>query len=102
MDIVLEVVDRIIFDPIYAYLLPFNPNYSGLKSVFHNQTASSLGESSLGAPLFNDYVYKPASAYFQVPPGQYAFMTSVQRDDPFRQLLSLYLITWLVQSTLYA
>lgn len=89
MDIVLEVLDTFLFDPIYATLLPANTPGSA-----PNATFSSMREVPTLPPTATTWQYKPASQYLSVEPGKYAYMSQWPRDDWRRQLFSLYLITW--------
>jgi lathosterol oxidase len=90
MDIVLEVLDFLMFDRFYAAVRPI----SGFKAYggVGNGTSSSVGAT----PTFahNNYQYHPASKYLSIEPGKWAYMSSWQRDDPLRQFVTLYLITW--------
>jgi Delta7-sterol 5-desaturase len=93
MDIVLEILDTFIFDRLYAQISPTSPNtYGSLKSA----NATTAGVRELPSDLYNNFHYRPATQYFSLEPSKWAYMTSWQRDDPLRQLVSLYLITWYV------
>ena len=86
MDITLEFVDTYLFDKIYATLLPaqsppFNTN-NGLNSTLYDAKAASPWE------------YQPASTYLSFPPGDAAYLSQWNRDNIWRQLITLYLITW--------
>lgn len=92
MDIVLEVFDTFIADRAFAAAFPASlPSSSLLQdgSDAFNGTASAFGGS-------DGYVYKPASSYFSLEPSKWAYMTSIQRDNIYRQAFNLYLITWYV------
>lgn len=103
MDIVLEVADSFLFDPIYATILPAQSNgyafdplstlATSLKGFADapNATWSSIGEvpSSIA-----QWTYKPATESFSVAPSDYAYMSQWPRDNIYRQFVSLYLITW--------
>lgn len=92
MDIVLEIADTFIFDPLYANLLP-------AQSASHvaNATLSSIRqEPTAFAVPHATWQYEPATKYFSVEPSRYAYMSSWARDDWRRQALTLYLITWYV------
>lgn len=94
MDIVLEVFDTLIADRAFAAAFPTGgPSSSILQDGADvlNGTASAFGGS-------NGYVYKPASAYFNLEPSKWAYMSSIPRDNIYRQAVSLYLITWYVRS----
>lgn len=90
MDIVLEVADTFIFDPLYATLLPAVASpYNG------NSTFSSIKEEPTGYVVPHaTWQYEPATQYFSVEPSKYAYMSQWARDDWRRQAVSLYLITW--------
>jgi lathosterol oxidase len=94
MDIVLEIVDFLIFDRLYAGIWPAGPASHGLSAVKDIQNATIPSYGGIPTEYLNNFQYKPASQYISVAPSKYAYMTSWPRDDPFRQLLSLYLITW--------
>jgi len=87
MDIVLEVVDTFALDYAYAYLLPAGPAPYDLLSHGVNGTISALAST---------WEYKPASTYVNFLPSAAAYMSAWPRDYIWRQLLSLFLITWYV------
>ena len=92
MDVVLEAFDRYLFDYLYATFLPtdskiFNHDVFKELAWSANATTSSLAE----APT--NYHYQPASQYLQFQPTDWAYQSQWTRDNPYRQLLSLYLIT---------
>lgn len=92
MDIVLEVFDTFIADRAFAAAFPASlPSSSLLQDGSHaaNGTASTFGGSE-------GFVYRPATTYFSLEPSKWAYMTSIQRDNVYRQALNLYLITWYV------
>lgn len=92
MDIVLEIFDTFIADRAFAAAFPSTrPSSSLLQKGGDaiNATASAFGGSQ-------EYVYKPATAYFSIEPSKYAYMSSLPRDNLYRQAISLYLITWYV------
>jgi lathosterol oxidase len=96
MDVVLEIIDRLVFDPIYANVFPtagFSLGPNAYKGIIANRTISSVVEKPTAA-LYNNYLYTPASQYIHIAPSEYAYLTTVPRDDPIRQFISLYLITW--------
>lgn len=75
MDIILELVDTFIADHAYAHLFPIQPNKTG------------IAES---------WVWKPATKCFHFQPSQAAYMSSLARDNPYRQLFTLFFVTWQV------
>jgi Delta7-sterol 5-desaturase len=89
MDIVLEVFDTFLFDPIYATLLP-----AQTAPFAANATLSGLKGEPTGFVSPTGWEYKPATDYFSITPGPSAYMSQWARDDWKRQAVSLYLITW--------
>lgn len=94
MDIVLEVLDTFVFDPIYATLLP-----AASQSLAPNATYSSLREepTSFVKP-HSSWQYEPSTHHFSIQPSQYAYQSALNRDDWRRQALTLFLITWCAPS----
>lgn len=92
MDIVLEIADTFIFDPLYAAVLPaYTPSFTP------NATFSSIRQEPTGYALPpTSWQYEPATKYFSVEPSKYAYMSRWARDDWQRQTVSLFLITWFV------
>ena len=82
MDVVLEIMDRLVFDQMYATILP-RPSGAMQYDGFQNTTSS-----------FQPYQWTPASQYLSVAPGKWVDSSRLSRDDPWRQMISLYLITW--------
>ncbi|KAH8170755.1 fatty acid hydroxylase superfamily protein [Sarocladium implicatum] len=92
MDIVLEVTDTFIGDYLWSFFLPARPapqDYAD--AVYANSSAKS----------FSSWTYEPSTHLFSLEPSQYAYMSSFPRDDPLRQLTSLYFITWWFGLILY-
>ena len=91
MDIVLEVFDTVLFDPLYATLLPAVSS----QRLAANATISSYKEepTAFARPLAT-WQYEPSTHYFSIEPSKYAYMSAWSRDDWRRQALTLYLITW--------
>lgn len=91
MDVVLEIADTFIFDPIYAALLPaVSPQAYG-----PNATYSSYKEAPTAYVVPQaTWQYEPATHYLSLTPSKYAYMSAWNRDVWQRQLLSLFLITW--------
>jgi lathosterol oxidase len=85
MDIVLEVVDTFAFDYAYAWALPAKA------APFDFPDHNSLNASG---QVFSSWQYKPATATFTLQPSQAAYMSSLPRDNVYRQGLSLFFITW--------
>lgn len=92
MDIVLELADTFIFDPLYATLLPAAQPSTSFAA---NATFSSIREepTSYAVP-HTTWQYAPATKYFSIEPSKYAYMSTLSRDDWRRQAITLYLITW--------
>lgn len=84
MDIALELMDNYVFDYAYAYLAP-SPAFK-----FRNFAANATAPQALST-----WTYKPSSFLFELEPSRYAYMSSLPRDNIFRQYISLFLITWL-------
>jgi lathosterol oxidase len=92
MDIVLEIADTFIFDPIYAKFLP---GAAQSQSFVANATYSSLKEEPTAfAYPHATWQYEPSTHYFSIEPSQYAYQSAWARDDWRRQALTLFLITW--------
>lgn len=94
MDIVLEILDGLVYDRVYALVAPGVPGpqaYDAYK-LAANTTFSSVHESAKVA--LNNYQYRPASKYIHLAPSKYAYLSSMARDDPLRQFISLYMTTW--------
>lgn len=95
MDIVLEAFDTYLFDSIYAQLFPAAPGpigYNAFKSAMGTSTLSSMREAPTA--YSNNYQYQPASQYISFSPSKYAYMSSLPRDNIWRQAISLFTITW--------
>ncbi|CAI6333444.1 unnamed protein product [Periconia digitata] len=96
MDVVLELCDTYVFDPIYAALLP-----AQTPSLLPNGTFSSVKEVPTNLPHASTWEYRPASQYLSFTPGKAAYMSQWPRDDVRRQFLSLFLITWIFGVFIY-
>lgn len=96
MDIVLEVFDTFAFDYIYAKALPLKSASQFISSL----PASSFNTTHAALTGGNGYVHDPASIYLQVEPSEYAYLSAAARDNPYRQALTLFLITWYDDSPL--
>jgi len=84
MDIGLEFVDRYLFDKVYATLLPAKQ-----PANFFNQTGAPWD-----AKAASPWNYKPASELLSFAPTDAAYQSSWTRDNIYRQLVTLYLVTW--------
>lgn len=96
MDIVLEVIDAFVFDRFYASFWPALPGPGAINSIQNMPNATTWSFRNAATAPLNNFQFKPASQYISVAPSKWAYLTSWPRDDPYRQLLSLYLITWYV------
>ncbi|KAJ4379243.1 c-5 sterol desaturase [Didymella sp. IMI 355093] len=97
MDIILEIADTFIFDYVYSSLLP-----ASRIPLAANATFSSIREEPTGFALpAATWQYEPATKYFSIQPSQAAYESAWSRDDWRRQLLTLYLITWLFGVLVY-
>jgi lathosterol oxidase len=91
MDIVLEIADTFIFDPLYAKLLPGGAS----QSFVANATYSSFKEEPTSYVVPHaTWQYEPSTHYFSITPSKYAYESALPRDDWRRQALTLFLITW--------
>lgn len=83
MDIPLECFDTFIFDHIYAALLPAQQASYGLNGPSNASLAST-----------SPWTYEPATKYISFQPREAAYMSQWTRDNPYRQFISLFFITW--------
>jgi lathosterol oxidase len=90
MDVVLEMSDRFMFDYMYAWLLP---------AKLHDFPEHASANASYKD--FSSWTYKPATAFVQFEPSEAAYMSVWNRDNIFRQSLSLFLILWLFGLVVY-
>lgn len=91
MDIVLEVIDTFVFDYVYAAILPARPAPYDFLSGASNATYGGAAAST--------WRYQPASKYIGFEPREAAYLSSWQRDNLYRQFISLFLITWYVHNS---
>lgn len=101
MDVVLEVADTFLFDRMYANLLPIQSAFSafdpistltaGLKSLDNSTTFSDATQAEVAQ---SSWQFQPASQYLSVQPSEYAWMSRWDRDNVWRQTVSLYILTW--------
>jgi lathosterol oxidase len=80
MDIVLDVIDTLAFDRLYATIFPVN----------QTQLTPSPDNDLLSA--YNQHLGR----YVVLQPSAWAVRSGWSRDDLRRQALSLFLITWCV------
>jgi lathosterol oxidase len=83
MDIVLECFDKYIFDHIYAAALP------AAAPTHFNQTGAEWNPKAASS-----WQWEPASALLSFQPTDAAYKSAWTRDNLYRQLITLYLITW--------
>ncbi|KAK3676444.1 c-5 sterol desaturase [Recurvomyces mirabilis] len=114
MDVVLELADTFLFDRLWANLLPINPavaNFdpistitAGFKGFDYNATynaassAALAGDASLARSAWS---FQPSSEWFSVQPSEFAWMSRWDRDNVWRQMLTLYVITWFFGAAIY-
>src|SRR5271167_1959778 len=89
MDIVLEIIDTFGFDYFYSAILPAGP-------VPYDLSGNGAGNQTLPRSALSTWQYKPATQYFSLTPHEAAYSSSWNRDNIYRQGLSLFLITWFV------
>jgi lathosterol oxidase len=87
MDIALELLDTFAFDYIYSTLLPAQPVPYGLKDRMGNGT-------TLDARSASSWQFEPASKMISFQPRDAAYMSQWNRDNIYRQTVSLFCITW--------
>jgi hypothetical protein len=95
MDIILEIVDTLVLDRAYATLFPASPAQT-LYYKLNNATTStfsSLREGATPAPQYS-YIFEPASRIISLNPTEWAYKSSLPRDNVFRQSFSLFAIVW--------
>lgn len=84
MDVVLEIFDHFVGDRLYASFLP----------AFPPQTTLTPGKEYLPYSNGTDaYTYHPASQYLSLEPSDFAYMSQWNRNNVYRQTLSLFFIT---------
>ncbi|OTA66686.1 hypothetical protein K449DRAFT_325918 [Hypoxylon sp. EC38] len=90
MDVVLEVADTFIGDYVYAWALPA-----------HSTSYDFLDATSNSTQPMSTWQFKTANPYFSFEPSKYAYMSAWNRDNLYRQAISLFLITWIFGFILY-
>jgi lathosterol oxidase len=88
MDVVLELTDTFIADYAYRFTHPIKPAPYDYPHSAANATAQT----------FSAWTYKPATQFLQIQPSQSAYMSAWPRDNVWRQLITLYFITWYVEA----
>lgn len=90
MDIVLEICDTFFLDAFYAKILPATPAPYNLKDGFSNANATLLDRAA------SPWQYSPSTNFMSFEPSDAAYMSQWTRDNTYRQLITLYFITWSV------
>lgn len=85
MDIVLELTDTFITDYIYAFAYP-----KRLAPYDYPAAANTTQQA------FSSWTYKPATQFFSIEPSDAAYQSEWDRENIWRQLITLYFITWYV------
>lgn len=104
MDVVLEIFDTLLFDPIYANVLPIHPSVSTFDPIStiaaslkgysgHNASWSAASSAADGGFGRSSWQFQPASQYFSVQPSECAYLSRWDRDNIYRQGVSLYFVT---------
>jgi hypothetical protein len=95
MDIILEIVDTLVLDRVYATLLPASTSQYLHHKVSNavTSTFSSIREGATPAPQYT-YIYEPASKILSLTPTEWAFRSAWPRDNIYRQGISLFAIVW--------
>lgn len=102
MDVVLECLDTFVLDHFYAKALPlrsspavFDPISTltaGFKGYDNDTFAAQTGlAQAVGKSAWQ---WEPASPYLSFEPSEAAWMSRWDRDNIWRQAISLYAITW--------
>lgn len=87
MDVVLELTDTFIGDYAYAFTLP---KRSTPYDFLDNTNATS-----------SQWQFESVNPYFTVEPSKYAHMSMWDRDNIYRQTITLFMITWVFGFILY-
>ncbi|KAI0840620.1 C-5 sterol desaturase [Hypoxylon sp. FL0890] len=90
MDVVLEIADTFVGDYAYAWAHPAQST----PYDFLDNTSNSTQHTST-------WQFKTANPYFSFTPSKYAYMSAWDRDNIYRQAISLFLITWIFGFVLY-
>lgn len=102
MDVVLEVADTFMFDRMYANLLPIHSAFSAFDPISTltagfkaYDNSSTFADATPAADIAHSaWQFEPASQYFSMQPSEYAWMSRWDRDNVWRQTISLYILTW--------
>lgn len=105
MDVVLETFDALLFDRLYASFLPiyssataFDPLSTITATLKGQNLYNATWQHELWQAASTDIVksawqFQPASETFSLQPSEYAYLSRWDRDNFYRQCLSLYVIT---------
>ena len=104
MDIILEILDTLLLDRVYATLWPASTasvSYQIIRQAAADAAAAgrmvnATFSSRQELPTGISYEYHPSSQYVQLRPSEWAYMSAWPRDHIFRQLLSVMSIGWCV------
>ena len=83
-------MDFFVFDYAYAAIAP---------APAFNARDVAANASSLQA--LSPWTYKSSTFLFELEPSRYAYMSSLPRNNVFRQYISLFLITWYATLSVY-
>ena len=86
MDIVLEICDTFLFDRLYAALLPASTPSSS-RPFIKDATATFSSMRELPTAIAR------TNRLFQLEPSKYAYISHWERDNVWRQGISLYIVT---------
>ncbi|KAK0259477.1 c-5 sterol desaturase [Friedmanniomyces endolithicus] len=118
MDVVLEVADTFLLDRLYATVLPISSAISSfdpistitasLKNYDLNNASFALppssrihiAEGAIGLAR-SGWQWQPSTQWFNLEPSEWAWASRWDRDNVYRQLLSLYLITCILGTAIY-
>ncbi|KAH9209199.1 hypothetical protein DL95DRAFT_310407 [Leptodontidium sp. 2 PMI_412] len=93
MDIALEFCDTYFFDYVFAKTFPAPL----LPYSFDGASNSTIAGLKAASP----WQYKPATSFMYFTPRNVAHMSELNRDNIYRQALSLFLIMWFAGGALY-
>lgn len=94
MDIVLELCDTFLFDHIYAAILPAKPSSLFLKD-------GAINGTQFDAKAYSSWQYEASNQYLSWTPRDAAYMSEWTRDNAYRQIITLLLLTWLAGAAIY-
>ncbi|KAL7626264.1 c-5 sterol desaturase [Parahypoxylon ruwenzoriense] len=91
MDVVLELTDTFITDYFYAWAFPAHPTSPHDIPHLANGTEQA----------FSPWKFESANPYFPIAPSKYAYMSAWDRDNVYRQAITLFMVTWIFGFILY-